>query len=136
MAVFDRGDVVSVPLDPTIAQEQKGTRPALVLTTKNFNKLGDVLVAPITQAGDFSRYAGFAVSLTGTGCKTQGVAPINRVRMLDLAARKARLLSSKCGFATLLDPHGGRPASAGLGALSGSRLNAPQTPVDRGNVSF
>ena len=26
-------------------------------------------------------------------------------------------LSSKCGFATLLDPHGGRPASAGLGAL-------------------
>jgi predicted RNA binding protein YcfA (HicA-like mRNA interferase family) len=27
------------------------------------------------------------------------------------------LLSSKCGFATLLDPHGGRPASAGLGAL-------------------
>ena len=28
-------------------------------------------------------------------------------------------LSSKCGFATLLDPHGGRPALAGLGALSG-----------------
>jgi photosystem II stability/assembly factor-like uncharacterized protein len=27
-------------------------------------------------------------------------------------------LSCKCGFATLLDPHGGRPASAGLGALS------------------
>ena len=27
-------------------------------------------------------------------------------------------LSSKCGFATLLDPHGGRPASAGLGAHS------------------
>ena len=30
-----------------------------------------------------------------------------------------RLLSSKCGFATLLDPHGGRPASAGRGALNG-----------------
>lgn len=90
MDVFDRGDVVSVPLDPTIAQEQKGTRPALVLTTKDFNKLGDVLIAPITQGGDFSRYAGFAVSLTGTGCKTQGVALINKVRMLDLAARKAR----------------------------------------------
>jgi hypothetical protein len=28
------------------------------------------------------------------------------------------LISSKFGFATLLDPHGGRPASAGLGALS------------------
>jgi len=49
-----------------------------------------VLVAPITQGGDFSRHAGFAVSLTGTGCRTQGVALINKVRMLDLAARKAR----------------------------------------------
>ncbi len=90
MPVFDRGDVVSVPLDPTVGHEQRGTRPALVLTTKDFNQLGDVLVAPITQGGDFSRHAGFAVSLTGTGCKTQGVALINKVRMLDLAARKAR----------------------------------------------
>lgn len=90
MPVFDRGDVVSLPLDPTVGHEKRGTRPALVLTTKDFNKLGDVLVAPITQGGDFSRHAGFAVSLTGTGCRTQGVALINKVRMLDLAARKAR----------------------------------------------
>jgi len=90
MAVFDRGDIVSVPLDPAVGHEQKGTRPALVLTTKEFNKLGDVLVAPITQGGDFSRYAGFAVSLTGAGCKTQGAALINKIRMLDLSARKAR----------------------------------------------
>ena len=90
MAAFDRGDVVSVPLDPAVGHEQKGTRPALVLTTKEFNKLGDVLVAPITQGGDFSRYAGFAVSLTGAGCKTQGAALINKIRMLDLSARKAR----------------------------------------------
>ena len=90
MAVFDRGDVVSVALDPAVGHEQRGTRPALVLTTKDFNKLGDVLVAPITQGGDFSRYAGFAVSLTGAGCKTQGAALINKIRMLDLSARKAR----------------------------------------------
>lgn len=73
-----------------MGHEQRGTRPALVLTTKEFNRLGDVLVAPITQGGDFSRYAGFAVSLTGTGCKTPGVALVNKIRMLDLAARKAR----------------------------------------------
>jgi mRNA interferase ChpB len=90
MAVFDRGDIVSVPLDPTVGHEQRGTRPALVLTTKDFNKLGDVLVAPITQGGDFARYAGFAVTLTGTGCKTQGVALVNKIRMLDLEARKAK----------------------------------------------
>ena len=47
MPVFDRGDVVSVPLDPTMGHEQKGTRPGLVLTPKEFNRLGDVLVAPI-----------------------------------------------------------------------------------------
>ena len=92
MPVFDRGDVVSVPLDPTVGHEQRGTRPALVLTTKDFNRLGDVLVTPITQGGDFSRHAGFAVSLMGTGCKTQGVALVNKVRMLDLAARQARLI--------------------------------------------
>jgi len=73
-----------------MGHEQRGTRPALVLTSKVFNNLGDVLVAPITQGDDFSRHAGFAVSLTGTGCKTQGVALINKVRMLDLVARKAR----------------------------------------------
>lgn len=89
MPVFNRGDVVNVPLDPAVGHEQKGTRPALVLTTKEFNRLGDVLVAPITRGGDFSRYAGFAVSLSGTG-KTQGVALINKIRMLDLAARRAR----------------------------------------------
>ena len=90
MPVFDRGDVVSMPLDPAIVHEQRGIRPALVLTTKDFNKLGDVLVAPIAQGGDFARHAGFAVSLMGTGCRTQGVALTNTVRMLDLAARKAR----------------------------------------------
>lgn len=91
MAVFDRGDIVLVSLEPVVGREMKGERrPALVLTTKEFNVLGDVLIAPITQGGDFSRYAGFAVSLMGTGCKTQGVALINKCRMMDLSARKAK----------------------------------------------
>ena len=60
------------------------------LTTKNFNRLGDVLVAPISQGGDHARYAGFAVNLTGSGCKTQGVALVNKIRMLDLTARQAK----------------------------------------------
>lgn len=90
MAVFERGDVVSVSLDPAVGHEQRGTRPALVLTSKAFNALGDVLVAPITQGGDYSRYAGFAVALTRTGCKTQGLALVNKIRMLHLTARKAR----------------------------------------------
>lgn len=91
MAVFDRGDIVVVNLEPVVGREMQGERrPALVLTTKEFNVLGDVMVAPITQGGDYSRFAGFAVSLMNTGCKTQGVALINKCRMMDLAARKAK----------------------------------------------
>lgn len=91
MAVFDRGDIVRVTLEPVVGHEMRGeSRPALVLTTRDFNRLGDVLVAPITQGGDHARYAGFAVTLTGTGCKTQGVALVNKIRMLDLQARQAR----------------------------------------------
>ena len=90
MAVFDRGDVVSVPLDPALGHEQRGTRPALVLTTKAFNKLGDTLVIPITQGSDYSRHAGFAVNLAGLGCRTRGVALVNKICMLDLVARSAR----------------------------------------------
>ena len=91
MAVFERGDIVTVRLDPVEGHEMRGAgRPALVLTTREFNRLGDVLVAPITQGGDFSRFAGFAVSLSGIGCKTQGVALVNKMRMMDLSARKAK----------------------------------------------
>jgi mRNA interferase ChpB len=91
VAIFDRGDIVRVSLEPVVGHEMRGaSRPALVLTTKEFNRLGDVLVAPITQGGDHARYAGFAVTLSGTGCKTQGAALINKIRMLDLNARQAK----------------------------------------------
>ena len=42
---------------------------------------------PVTQGGQQSRYAGFAVTLMGTGCETQGVVMCNQPRTLDLAAR-------------------------------------------------
>jgi len=53
--------------------------------------LDHVLVTPITQCDDFPRYIGFTMTLTGTGCKTQGAALINEIRMLDLTTRKSRL---------------------------------------------
>ena len=91
MAVFERGDIVRVNLEPVAGREMRGeARLALVLTTSDFNRLGDVLIAPITQGGDYSRHAGFAVSLMGTGCKTHGVALMNKIRMMDLSARQAK----------------------------------------------
>ena len=65
-------------------------RPALVLSATDFNALGTVSVASITQGGDFARHAGFAASLTGAGTKTRGVSLVNPIRMLDLEAGKAR----------------------------------------------
>jgi mRNA interferase ChpB len=59
-AVFDRGENVLVPLVSAIGHEKRGTRSVLVLRAKEVNKLADVLVAPITQGGDFARYAGLA----------------------------------------------------------------------------
>ncbi|WP_175949420.1 type II toxin-antitoxin system ChpB family toxin [Burkholderia vietnamiensis] len=90
---FDRGDIVRVSLNPTIGREQQGDfRPALVLSPAAFNALGMALVAPITQGGEFARFAGFAVPLSGSGTETQGVALVNMVRMLDLDARGARTI--------------------------------------------
>jgi mRNA interferase ChpB len=96
---FGRGDIVMVGLAPTEGREQQGeARPALVLSTSAFNALGLVLVAPITQGGDFARHAGFAASLTGAGTKTQGVALVNQVRMMDLEARGAKRIETAPEF--------------------------------------
>jgi mRNA interferase ChpB len=90
-ARFDRGDIVRVSLNPTLGREQQGDfRPALVLSPAVFNALGVALVAPITQGGEFARFAGFAVPLSGSGTETQGVILVNMIRMMDLEARGAR----------------------------------------------
>ncbi len=92
---YERGDIVRVCLNPVSGREQQGDfRPCLVLSTSDFNQLGTVFVAPITQGGDFSRIKGFTVSLSGCGTDTQGVVLINSVRTLDLEARKAKKVES------------------------------------------
>lgn len=90
MAIFDKGDIVRVCLNPTEGKETQGDfRPCLVLSPKAFNKLGLTLIAPITQGGNFARTEGFAVPLIGSGTETQGVVLVNGVKSLDLVARKA-----------------------------------------------
>jgi len=89
-AIFDRGDIVRVCLNPTAGKEIAGDfRPCLVLSPKAFNRLGITLIAPITQGGNYARVAGFTVTLMGLGTDTQGVVLISGIRMVDLVARKA-----------------------------------------------
>ena len=88
---FERGDIVLVGFDPASGHEQQGAgRPALVLSVQAFNQLGMTLVAPITQGGNFARYAGFSVPLHCEEGDVHGVVLVNQVRMMDLRARLAK----------------------------------------------
>jgi len=96
---FERGDIVVVDLDPASGSEQRGRRHALVLTTADYNAaLGRALVAPITQGGNFARYGGFAVSLSGAGLDTQGVVLLTDLRVMDLAVRGAKRVETAPKF--------------------------------------
>ncbi|HCF6936534.1 toxin ChpB [Pseudomonas aeruginosa] len=90
-AKYGRGDIVRLNLNPTAGREQQGDfRPALVLTPAAYNATGLAVIAPITQGGDFARYAGFAVTLSGAGTETQGVILCNQIRSVDMEARGAK----------------------------------------------
>ena len=99
MAKFERGDIVRVCLNPTVGRETQGDfRPALVLSSSALNNLGSAFIAPITQGGDFARFAGFAVPLTGAGTETQGVVLVNMARSVDLLARAAKKIEVAPAF--------------------------------------
>lgn len=85
----NRGDIYHVSLDPIQGREQAGRRYVLVVSPREFNRLGTPLVCPITQGGAFARDRGFAVSLNGLGLRTHGVVLCNQPRVLDLQARSA-----------------------------------------------
>jgi mRNA-degrading endonuclease toxin of MazEF toxin-antitoxin module len=90
-----RGEIWLVSLDPTSGHEQQGTRPVLIISPDEFNRIiGVPVVLPITSGGAFARVRGFAVSLSGAGTKTVGVIRCDQIRSLDLTARRGRLLEN------------------------------------------
>lgn len=92
---MERGDIYLVSLDPTSGHEQQGTRPVLIVSPKAFNKLTQTpIVLPITGGGNFTRMAGFSVSLMGAGTQTTGVIRCDLPRVLDIESRNGRKLES------------------------------------------
>jgi mRNA interferase ChpB len=89
-----RGDIWQINLNPTLGSEQQGNRPVLVITDKIFNQAGLVWVCPITQGGNYARFAGFAVSLLNCGTETQGIIACNQIRTLDYKARNALFIET------------------------------------------
>lgn len=96
--MLERGDIYHVDLNPIQGREQAGPRFVLIVSPRVFNSLGTPLVCPITQGGDFARRAGYSVSLSGAGTRTQGVVLCNQPRVLDLQARNGRFIENVPGF--------------------------------------
>lgn len=87
-----RGEIWQADLNPTVGREQQGHRPVMVVSTESFNCSGLVLVCPITQGGNQARFAGFSVSLMGSGVVTQGVVMSNQSRTVDLIGRGGKFI--------------------------------------------
>ena len=84
--VFEQGDIIYLDFDPQAGHEQKGHRPALVVSNNLFNRVSSLtMVCPITHT---DRGHPFHVRLDDR-TKTAGVIMCDQARMLDLTSRHA-----------------------------------------------
>lgn len=84
--VFEQGDIVYLDFDPQAGHEQRGRRPALVVSNHLFNRVSSLtMVCPITHT---DRGHPFHLRLDGR-TKTDGVILCDQARMLDLQSRHA-----------------------------------------------
>lgn len=85
----DRGDIVWVTLDPQSGHEQKGRRPALVISPKNYNKKSSLaLVCPIT-----SQSKGYPFEVNVDTLKEPGVVLADQIKSIDWKARKVKKIT-------------------------------------------
>ena len=86
VSIFEQGDIVYLDLDPQAGHEQRGRRPALVVSNNLFNRFSSLtMVCPITHT---DRNHPFHIRLDAR-TKTDGVILCDQVRALDLKSRKA-----------------------------------------------
>lgn len=81
----ERGDVIWISLDPQAGHEQRGRRPALVVSPRAYNgRVGLALLCPITN--QVKGYP-FEVALPD-GLPISGVVLADQVKSLDWKARR------------------------------------------------
>jgi mRNA interferase MazF len=86
-----RGDIVYINFDPTKGHEQKGYRPAFVISPYAYNEKSSlVLLMPITSQ---KKGYPFEVPLP-SGLKTYGVILTDQIKCLDWKARHAQFVES------------------------------------------
>lgn len=86
VTIFEQGDIVYMDFDPQAGHEQRGRRPAIVISNDLFNRVSSMtMVCPITHT---DRGSPFHIRLDGR-TKTDGVILCDQARMLDLNSRNA-----------------------------------------------
>lgn len=86
VTIFEQGDIVYLDFDPQAGHEQRGRRPALVVSNNLFNRISSLtMVCPITHT---DRGHPFHVRLDSR-TRTDGVIMCDQARMLDLNSRRA-----------------------------------------------
>lgn len=84
-----RGDIVWLNFDPSLGHEQKGFRPALILSHTDFNaKTGFAFICPITTKD--KGYV-FSIPLPKTA-QTKGVILADQIRSVDWRSRNFRFV--------------------------------------------
>jgi mRNA interferase MazF len=84
-----KGDFISITFDPQSGHEQKGRRPALVLSHYLFNKHTNLaIVCPLTTA---DRQIPFHL-LVPEGLKLSGFIMVEQVKSIDYATRQAKFI--------------------------------------------
>ena len=85
-----KGDYIAVTFDPQSGHEQKGRRPALVVSNNLFNKhTGLAIVCPITNTRrDFPFHVAIA-----DNAALAGFIMVEQVKSIDFHARQARRIA-------------------------------------------
>ena len=79
----DRGDIVWLEFNPQSGHEQRGKRPAIVLSHKLYNeKVGLAILCPIT-----SKEKGYPFEVRVDGKKIQGSILSDQIKSLDWKSR-------------------------------------------------
>ncbi len=85
----EQGDIIFLEFDPQAGHEQKGRRPAFVVSNNTFNQFTKIaIVCPITNT---NRRFPLHVPLDER-TKTTGVIMCEQAKSLDIAARNASFL--------------------------------------------
>lgn len=87
----NRGDIVYLDFDPTKGHEQRGHRPAFVISPRSYNaKSSLALVMPITRQ---QKGYPFEVALP-SGLQVEGVILVDQVKCLDWTARSVQFVET------------------------------------------